>query len=163
MAIAPKSSNIRRTYTLSAAALTVAALTLTGCGELTALTTPGAASDVRVAASEAKSAPADAAALDAGTDAKSAPAASLEDPAVEDSDATAPVADESGTAETAAAKADTAAAVTADKAETTTLRPPTGRHRRDHCHPALMSPAPPRLPCRRQGRHHRGCRHCDRR
>ncbi len=122
MAIAPKSSNIRRTYTLSAAALTVAALTLTGCGELTALTTPGAASDVRVAASNAKSAPADAAALEAGTGAKSTPAASVEDPALEGSDATAPVADESGAAESAAAKAETtatAAAVTADEAETT--------------------------------------------
>ncbi len=127
MAIAPKSSNIRRTYTLSAAALTVAALTLTGCGELSALTTPGAASDISVAASEAKSAPAEAPVLDAGSDdGKSTPAAGAEDPAAKDSDATAPVADEPGTAEAAATaaadKADTtqaAATVTADKADTT--------------------------------------------
>lgn len=49
MAIGLQSKNIRATYTLSAAALTIAALTLTGCGQLPA----GPAAETRSQAAEA--------------------------------------------------------------------------------------------------------------
>lgn len=90
MAIAPKNKNIRRTYTLSAAALTAAALTLTGCGELGALTTPGAASDVQAAVSEANPAPAAGTAPNSGTDGAPTPTPATDAPALEESPAEAP-------------------------------------------------------------------------
>lgn len=78
MAIGPQSKNIRATSTLSAAALTIAALTLTGCGQLAAQGpsgTAGAASGSGVQASGLKPATAAAApkAAAAATSAAAAP------------------------------------------------------------------------------------------
>jgi hypothetical protein len=58
MSTAPQSKNIRTTYTLSAAALTIAALTLTGCAQLAAQNAPGAASDAGVPAAATEARPA---------------------------------------------------------------------------------------------------------
>jgi hypothetical protein len=76
MAIGHQSKKNRATYTLSAAALTIAALTLTGCGQLAAQgpsgTGSGAASGSGVQASELKPATAAAAPKAAATDTSAA-------------------------------------------------------------------------------------------
>lgn len=81
MAIGPQSKNIRATYTLSAAALTIAALTLTGCGQLAAQDTTGSSSEPGVQASEVKPATAAAAPKAAATDTSVAAAPAAAAPA----------------------------------------------------------------------------------
>lgn len=105
MAIGHQSKKNRTTYTLSAAALTIAALTLTGCGQLAAQgpsgTSSGAASGSGIQASELKPATAAAAPKAAATDTSAAA------PAAEAPTADAPVA-EAPTADASAAEAPTA-------------------------------------------------------